>query len=60
MSIVPLLPKPSAPSADDAWHRRLALQIAVQLPEKPQEALIVLRYTEMLVRSFLTEPAKPA
>jgi hypothetical protein len=38
---------------EDAWRRRQALQVAAQLPDNPDEALIVLRHAETLVRSFL-------
>lgn len=40
-------------AADDSWHRRLAIQIAAQLPEKPADALAVLELTKVLVISFL-------
>lgn len=39
--------------------RRLALQLVVQLPENPQEALEVVGHMETLVRSFLAG-SKPA
>ena len=38
---------------DDGWQRRLALQLAAQLPEKPADALAVLALTEELVKAFL-------
>jgi hypothetical protein len=39
--------------------KRLAIQIAVQLPDDPEAALAVLRETEKLVRGFLMDkPAK--
>ena len=41
---------------EDAALRRLAIQIAGQLPESPSEALEVLEYCKTLVRSFLAEP----
>jgi hypothetical protein len=28
---------------EEVWHRRHAIHIAAQLPEKPEDALIVLR-----------------
>ena len=38
---------------DDGWKRRLAIQLAAQLPEKPADALAVLAFTEQLVKTFL-------
>jgi hypothetical protein len=37
----------------DLRHRRIAIQIAAQLPEDAGEAIRVLRHAETLVRSFL-------
>ena len=42
-----------AASADDRWLRRLALQLAVLLPDERDRALAVLRHTERLVREFV-------
>lgn len=36
------------------WHRRHALQLAAQLPEKVEDALIVLGLCQGLVEGFLT------
>jgi hypothetical protein len=41
------------PPTRDAELKRLALQLAAQLPEDTQEALDALEYTKTLVRSFL-------
>jgi hypothetical protein len=41
------------PPARDAELKRLALQLAAQLPEDTQEALDALSHTETLVRAFL-------
>lgn len=35
--------------------KRLAIQIAAQLPEGQEDAIAVLRYAEELVREFLNE-----
>lgn len=40
----------------DSELKRLALQLAVQLPEDPAEGERVVRYMETLVRAFLVEP----
>jgi len=37
------------------WHRRHALQIAMQLPETQQDALLVLEAAKALVLGFLTD-----
>lgn len=37
----------------DAYLRRQAVQLAAQLPEKPQDALAVIAHMETLVREFL-------
>jgi hypothetical protein len=44
-------------------HRRHAVQLAAQLPEHPEDALIILRLVQQLVTDFLAEPEptkKPA
>jgi hypothetical protein len=38
------------------WHRRHAMQIAMQLPEDIQDALLVLEAAIVLVGGFLTGP----
>lgn len=38
---------------DDLWKRRLALQIATQLPEKATDALAVIALVQALVTDFL-------
>jgi len=40
----------------EAHLRRLALQLVVQLPADPQEALDCLDLAKVAVRSFLAEP----
>lgn len=43
------------------WHRRHAIQIAAQLPENPDDAILVLELTKELVETFLKAPqAAPA
>lgn len=37
----------------DTWHRRHAIQLAAQLPENPEDALLVLELTRQLVEEFL-------
>jgi hypothetical protein len=41
------------------WHKRHALQIVAQLPEKGCDALEVLRQAEVLVRNFLLSDQAP-
>ena len=40
------------------WRRRHAIQIAAQLPEKPEDALVVLDLCRELVEGFLA-PQRP-
>ena len=40
----------------DAWHRRHAVMVAAQLPERREDALAVLRLASQLVTDFLTDP----
>lgn len=40
------------------WHRRLAIQIAAQLPDEPDDALEVLAYAEELVERFIRRDVK--
>lgn len=42
----------------EGWHRRQAVQLAAQLPEKPEDALIVLDLCRELVEGFLA-PQRP-
>lgn len=44
------------PAGEEAALKRLAIQIAAQLPEGTAEALAVLEYAKTLVRSFLGDP----
>lgn len=39
--------------ADHNWRRRHAIQIAAQLPESPEDALVVLELARELVEGFL-------
>lgn len=46
------------------WHRRHAISIASQLPENPEDALLVLEEARLLVESYLVgipeqEPESP-
>lgn len=40
---------------DGGWLRRQAIQIAAQLPENTEDALLVLDLTKALVEGFLRE-----
>lgn len=40
---------------DHNWRRRHAIQIAAQLPEAPEDALVVLELAKQLVETFLLE-----
>lgn len=53
MQVVPLK-KPSHRHPEEILaFKHLAIQLAAQLPQDPDEAIEVLRLTESLVRSFL-------
>ncbi|MCG2665871.1 hypothetical protein ACFPFP_02870 [Bradyrhizobium sp. GCM10023182] len=39
----------------ESWHRRHAVMLASQLPEKTEDALAVLRLATQLVTDFLAE-----
>lgn len=41
---------------EENWHRRHAVMLASQLPEKTEDALAVLRLATQLVTDFLAEP----
>ena len=41
------------------WTKRLAIQIAAQLPENPRDALEVLDYARDLVENWLMEAKRP-
>lgn len=43
-------------SGTDAWRKRLAVQLAAQLPEKPEDARVVIEYLNELLRDFLSTP----
>ncbi|MCU1293061.1 MAG: hypothetical protein JWP08_1911 [Bryobacterales bacterium] len=43
----------------ESWHRRHAVQIAAQLPENPEDALIVLDLAKSLVEGFLKDQPRP-
>jgi hypothetical protein len=40
------------------WHRRHAIMIASQLPDKPEDALLVLQAAKELVEMFLMGAAE--
>jgi hypothetical protein len=44
---------------EDKALRRLAIQIAVQLPDRREDALTVLRYAETIVLTFLDKQEGP-
>jgi hypothetical protein len=47
----------------EGWHRRHAVMLASQLPEKHEDSLIILQLATQLVTDFLAEPEpdqKPA
>lgn len=46
----------SCSPAQEARRKRLAIQLAAQLPEDEDEALAVLNATETLVKTFLGRP----
>jgi len=39
----------------ELWQKRLALQIAAQLPDNASDALVVLGLTKTLVEAFLAQ-----
>lgn len=41
------------------WLRRQAIQLAAQLPESPEEALVVLGFAREIVERFLTPDQVP-
>ena len=41
---------------NDGWRKRLAVQLAAQLPEKPEDARVVIEYLSDILRDFLTTP----
>ena len=41
------------------WQRRMAIQIAAQLPEKTEDALLVLEMTRELIETFLGGAQRP-
>ncbi|QOZ17457.1 hypothetical protein XI02_22395 [Bradyrhizobium sp. CCBAU 21365] len=40
---------------EQPWHRRHAVQLACQLPEDQEDALLIIRATERLI-DFVAEP----
>jgi hypothetical protein len=46
-------------TSDDAAHRRLAVQLASQLPEDMDTCLAVLDYTRKIVTDFLHQGEQP-
>lgn len=53
MQVVPL-PERKKTDPKEIERRRMAIQIAAQLPAEAAEAILVLEATLLLVRSFLT------
>jgi hypothetical protein len=48
---------------EEGWHRRHAVMLASQLPDKAEDARIILQLTMQLLTDFLAEPEeadKPA
>ncbi len=41
--------------ANDVWHRRQALAIAVSLPEDLEDARLILRLTTELLNGFISQ-----
>jgi hypothetical protein len=57
VSVTRLAERENRPARDptrELWLRRQAVQLAGQLPEKPEEALTVLVLMQRLVTEFLT------
>lgn len=58
-SVTHLTPKPKVKARSieqEARLRRLAVQLATQMPEDAHEAVLVLEYTRELVEGFLARP----
>lgn len=52
--VIPMILRPKPQTLPDSVAlKRLAIQIAAQLPEDQEEALAVLEHAKTLVRSFL-------
>lgn len=45
---------------ENSWHRRHAIQLASQLPEGTEDAMIILRLMTQLVTDFLDTPGADA
>jgi hypothetical protein len=45
---------------EEPWHRRHAVQIAAQLPERYEDAIAVLRAAERLAEDYLKDPDTPS
>jgi hypothetical protein len=43
---------------EEVWLKRQALQVVMQLPDDREDALAVLRYAEVLVKTFLADADK--
>ena len=41
------------------WHRRHAVMLASQFPEKTEDGMIILRLATQLVTDFLADPEPP-
>jgi hypothetical protein len=44
---------------EESWHRRQAVMLASQLPEKYEDAVAVLRALERALHEYLKEPDGP-
>jgi hypothetical protein len=55
-SVIAMQPRQKPAPPHDAALKRLAIQIAAQLPEEEEDALAVLEHAKTLVRSFLGQP----
>lgn len=43
-------------SGNDGWRKRLAVQLAAQLPERPEDARAVIEYLSEILRDFISRP----
>lgn len=43
-------------SNNDGWRKRLAIQLAAQLPEKQEDARVVIEYLSEILRDFIAKP----
>lgn len=45
---------------NDGWRKRLAVQLAAQLPERPEDAQAVIDYLGEILRDFISKPGRPS